>query len=62
MQLEARDIEMNILPPGMERHKTNQSTWDAKCVYYLSLQEVCTEFMQKSNRAANYRIQNPSRA
>ncbi|KAJ7716639.1 hypothetical protein B0H14DRAFT_3632132 [Mycena olivaceomarginata] len=30
MQLEARDIEMNILPPGMERHKTNQSTWDAK--------------------------------
>ncbi|KAF8211416.1 hypothetical protein K438DRAFT_1958528 [Mycena galopus ATCC 62051] len=30
MQLEARDIEMNILPPGMERHKLNQSTWDAK--------------------------------
>ncbi|KAJ7904234.1 hypothetical protein B0H14DRAFT_3079158 [Mycena olivaceomarginata] len=30
MQLEARDIEMSILPPGMERHKTNQSTWDAK--------------------------------
>ncbi|KAJ6516175.1 hypothetical protein C8R45DRAFT_959163 [Mycena sanguinolenta] len=30
MQLEARDIEMNILPPGIERHKLNQSTWDAK--------------------------------
>ncbi|KAF7355070.1 Box C/D snoRNA protein 1 [Mycena sanguinolenta] len=30
MQLETRDIEMNILPPGMERRKLNQSTWDAK--------------------------------
>jgi hypothetical protein len=32
MQLEARDIEMDILPAGMERHKVNQSTWDSKCV------------------------------
>ncbi|KAF7353031.1 Box C/D snoRNA protein 1 [Mycena venus] len=30
MQLEARDIEMDILPAGMERHKVNQSTWDTK--------------------------------
>ncbi|KAJ7507477.1 hypothetical protein B0H11DRAFT_1680511, partial [Mycena galericulata] len=29
-QLEARDIDMDLLPPGMERHKLNQSSWDAK--------------------------------
>ncbi|KAJ7179392.1 hypothetical protein C8R46DRAFT_1073623 [Mycena filopes] len=27
MQLEARDIDMDILPAGMERHKINQSSW-----------------------------------
>ncbi|KAJ7047645.1 hypothetical protein C8F04DRAFT_917901, partial [Mycena alexandri] len=30
IQLEARDIEMDILPAGMERHKINQSSWDSK--------------------------------
>nr|GAT53891.1 predicted protein [Mycena chlorophos] len=28
MQLEALDIEMDVLPAGMERHGQNQSTWD----------------------------------
>ncbi|KAF8974652.1 hypothetical protein BDZ97DRAFT_1751397 [Flammula alnicola] len=30
MQLEVRDIEMDLLPVGMERRKVNQSTWDFK--------------------------------
>ena len=31
-QLELMDIEMDLLPTGMERSKLNQSTWNAKCV------------------------------
>ncbi|KAG6838012.1 hypothetical protein H0H93_008406 [Arthromyces matolae] len=30
MQLEARDIDMDVLPTGMERRKINQSYWDPK--------------------------------
>lgn len=30
MQLEARDIDMDLLPAGMERHRLNQSSWDLK--------------------------------
>lgn len=30
LQLEARDIEMGLLPHGMERKKMNQSFWDYK--------------------------------
>lgn len=30
LHLEARDIEMELLPPGMERTKSNQSFWDFK--------------------------------
>ncbi|KAF8592610.1 hypothetical protein K439DRAFT_1324067 [Ramaria rubella] len=30
MQLDARDIDMEMLPSGMEKRKLNQSTWDAK--------------------------------
>lgn len=38
MQLEARDIDMDILPVGMERRKLNQSYWESKCViHYLFL-------------------------
>ena len=33
-QLELRDIEMDLLPSGMERRTLNQSSWDAKYVYY----------------------------
>ena len=32
LQLELRDIEMELLPAGMERRKLNHSTWDPKCV------------------------------
>jgi hypothetical protein len=31
-QLELRDIEVDLLPSGMERRKLNQSTWDSKYV------------------------------
>ena len=30
LQLEARDIDMGLLPHGMERKKVNQSSWDSK--------------------------------
>lgn len=30
LQLEARGIDMGLLPHGMERKKVNQSSWDAK--------------------------------
>ena len=33
-QLELRDIEMDLLPSGMERRKLNQSTWDSKYVEF----------------------------
>jgi hypothetical protein len=32
MELEARDIEMDLLPVGMEKRKLNQSVWDFKYV------------------------------
>jgi len=32
MQLEAKDIEVDLLPLGMDRRRLNQSTWDFKCV------------------------------
>jgi len=32
LQLELRDIEMDLLPSGMERRVLNQSTWDSKYV------------------------------
>ena len=32
LQLEARDIDMELLPTGMERRKINQSFWEPKCV------------------------------
>ena len=33
LQLEARDIDMDLLPIGMERRKVNQSSWDFKYVF-----------------------------
>ncbi|KAJ7068018.1 hypothetical protein C8F01DRAFT_1116568 [Mycena amicta] len=30
MQLDALDIDMDVLPAGMERHKQNQSVWDSR--------------------------------
>jgi hypothetical protein len=32
LQLEARDINMDLLPIGMERRRVNQSSWDYKYV------------------------------
>ena len=32
-RLEEEDIEMLLLPEGMERRRLNQSTWDLKCAY-----------------------------
>jgi hypothetical protein len=34
MQLELRDIDMELLPIGMERRKHNQSSWDTKFVSF----------------------------
>jgi hypothetical protein len=34
LQLELRDIEVDLLPAGMERRKLNNSTWDPKCVSF----------------------------
>lgn len=34
MQLDIRDIDMSLLPPGMERKKLNQSYWDFKCAVF----------------------------
>lgn len=36
MQLEARDVDVEMLPAGMERRSLNQSTWDFKCALSLS--------------------------
>jgi hypothetical protein len=33
MQLEAKDIQVDLLPLGMHRRKLNQSTWDPKSVF-----------------------------
>lgn len=35
IQLESRDIDIDLLPLGMERQKFNQSFWDFKCVILL---------------------------
>ena len=35
LQLEARDIDMDLLPIGMERRKVNQSSWDYKYVFKI---------------------------
>lgn len=32
MELDFLDIEMDLLPVGMERRTLNQSSWDLKCV------------------------------
>jgi hypothetical protein len=35
LQLDLRDIEMELLPDGMERRKINQSFWDIKCICFI---------------------------
>jgi HIT zinc finger len=37
LQLELRDIEVDLLPAGMQKRMLNQSSWDPKCVDFTSL-------------------------
>jgi hypothetical protein len=46
MQLESRDIDMDLLPVGMERRKVNQSSWDFKCVYNCFALSIIHESMR----------------
>ena len=61
LQLEARDIDMDLLPIGMERRKVNQSSWDFKYVfiYTRSFQTIDQGDYKKSNSFINHRIQIP---
>lgn len=45
MQLEARDIEMDLLPMGMERRKVNQSSWDYKYMFFIPYQNSKIEYI-----------------
>lgn len=62
MQLDFRDIEMDLLPNGMERRTLNQSTWDFKCApisrLYLALrcQWYCICVHQNQGRTPHYRV------
>jgi hypothetical protein len=40
LQLELRDIEVDLLPNGMQRRMLNQSTWDPKCVEITSFSAI----------------------
>ena len=64
LQLELRDIEMDLLPSGMERRKLNRSTWDPKCVSWWSrpflwLRSTLRRHQAKSS-FSDGRIQRPS--
>lgn len=42
MQLEARDVDVEMLPAGMERRSLNQSTWDFKyACFFVFIQTTC---------------------
>ena len=43
MQLDMRDIELELLPNGMERRTLNQSTWDFKYAFRLSILRICAQ-------------------
>jgi hypothetical protein len=49
-QLELRDIEMDLLPSGMERRTLNQSSWDSKYVDYCS----CSSYLVRQYRIGSY--------
>lgn len=59
MQLEVRDIDMDLLPIGMERRKVNQSSWDFKFVdcYLHTILYADIYPPQKSNCTPDNRIQ-----
>lgn len=52
IQLDIRDIDMELLPNGMEKRKLNQSIWDFKCVIYhvLEYYKIFTAFISFSLR------------
>ena len=47
MQLDSRDVDMEILPLGMERRQLNQSTWVAKWVV-LFFPFLCSSYSDRS--------------
>jgi hypothetical protein len=58
LQLEVRDIDVDLLPIGMERRKVNQSSWDFKYVFiYTVLSIIDGGDLKKSNSFINHRIQ-----
>ena len=53
-QLELRDIDMELLPAGMERKKLNKSMWDFKCVLSQSnkiMTDTTGKFTEKRQRS-----------
>ena len=59
LQLEARDIDVDLLPLGMERRKVNQSCWDFKYVFAFKglINFTDSRDDKKSNSFINHRIQ-----
>jgi len=59
-QLEFRDIEIELLPAGMERKKLNKSIWDFKFVHLQSNTIISLKLhSQKKDSTFNHRIQIP---
>lgn len=61
-QLELRDIDVELLPDGMERKMFNKSMWDFKCVCsQLAVIDVFinTVLVQKEDGAFDHRVQVP---
>jgi len=63
-QLELREIDVDMLPSGMERRSCNQSTWDFKYGYPSSMttslsdiERLIFTMSQKQDRTSHYRIQ-----
>ena len=58
-QLELRDVEIDLLPAGMQRRSLNHSTWDPKCVRpALRLKLIMTYFslLQEEDSISNGRV------
>lgn len=53
MQLEMLDIDMELLPPGMDKRKLNQSTWDPKYVSIDLYHSLPYEPIQKPSGLVN---------
>lgn len=53
MQLEMLDIDMELLPPGMDKRKLNQSTWNPKYVFVNSTTNCFNRAIQKPSGSFN---------